>query len=1125
MRYPLSPRGSLDNNNHGEGGRVSSLRSAWEGKSPKASPRRRTVLPSEIRSQEKSRAKQSWRSTAAAVAANGRENNTSAPAWRSTPDKRTPAKQQQQQGSLQSSSSPYTKHETSRSPGPTRLNSPGRIASPGTASKTLSAKSNDYIRKWETIGSPDAHASGVYRSSSLKETIGSSDPKTEVYRSQNEQQDSPTTLNMTYSMEDSIPPIKMSDTADSPSMNKLRTALDAASPSMNKLRNDLDTMSFLNDYKSAPNEEKKHEAVQADKKEVEEDEEEDDEESLYNIEHSVASNSNASSSLVYSLEDTLSSVRNSKESIRLKQTSSSASTSSYDGTESGSSAQLIASELIASTLAECRLLLQMSPPPTPVAVNSFVESRKKIETRDEVSDRAIEAAPSTDDSAASDTSVAKLMRCPCCSHKFEEAGEHEPLHSFACEHIICKDCVFQSFSVKCIPCPECGEKEAFDKTKPLVSRSYLRLIKKMGDSGSVKTRKNVERVQDSPMSIPSHINFGAYGKHANDDISVFSSVSCHIHTTNLANRYRDLAKQIDADGVSIPSPSSKIHPPSSVKSSFTINPIQEDVLSVMSESQCIPISKFRPSGNIDNSSGQETESVTSETQFGITSKSLTSQSSSSSDQVNNLQTSFDETSTMPPQEPSTPVSRAEFRFHQRKQRLAESLEKVNRVLEKSKNKTMGKICEEASVASSRYSTVEESPASVASCRIATSSVASSQVASFSVASSRSSAPSVASSRMSAPSVPPSRGATSVVSSKRSTTEESSYDELMSQAESSTAAYAASLSSVESMKSSTEVEITKSKPINVNDDIDVQPYQPKANLNKEDTRHRFKPQLRIDTGTQPFLLSVNDDQPSPTPMYNASVIEEETQFEKCSPCESVKSRHTAASAVSNFDPFGDDPFADHAFGDNNVFRGDNVPVVEFGNFFRDPTSSSDTEHEGAFLLPQQKDTKYKAPSQPAQKLTDTNPCAQFLPALDFSSNGFVVMDSPAASAKSGKNTKKRVKKKKRQYSNAKPQKKLTQQVFKSFGRSFDEASHTSGLGNKSNPSGNQDWRFQETLPKAPSKKSSDDEEDEFSDGSCSRSMSPSDAQMKSSLDALVTHKKGFRLKIRKKLKKKTGNKKH
>lgn len=1113
MRYPLSPQ-------NGESGRVSSLRSAWEGNKSPVNKSRRTVLPSEVRSKEKSRAKQSWRS-------GGQENSSSVPAWRATPDKRTPVKKQGWKSSSSYGAS------TSLSPGPRpRLNSPGRIASPSSASKALSAKTNDFIRKWQTIGSTEAEANthDVYRSSQ-KETIGSSSgssvPKTEVYQSQN-QPDSPATLNMTYSIDDSIPPIKMSDTADSPAMEKLRS--------------DLDTMSFL-DYKSTPNanDEKKYQVVTNDEKKyqvsndekkyqmsnddkryqaVQEEpergeEEEEDEESLYNVDHSVASRSNASSSLVYSLEDTIPSVANSrksKESLksvmeRLKQTASSASQSSHDGTETESerSSGMIASDLVASTLAECRLLLQMSPPPTPLTINVFKQPRKEEETTDEDSDRAIQEAPSADDSAASDNSVSKLMRCPCCSHKFEEAGEHEPLHSFACEHIICRDCVFESTRPKSVPCPECGEEGAFDKLKPLVSRSYLRLIKKMGDSSSVKTKKNSGRFKDSPMSVPSQINVGAYGKNANDEISVFSSVSGQIHTAKLANRYRELAKQIDVDSVSLMSTLSKPHPPRSCKSSFTINPKQDDVLSLMSESQFVPTSNNRPPVHSDNSTVQEAESVTSHSQSNTSSNTSTSaRSDYSGGQVGGLQTNLKETATMPPQEPSTPVSRAEFRFHQRKQRLAESLEKVNKVLAKSKNKNMGRINEEASVASTRDTSSEDSSASVAYSRNTFA-----ESSSASVASSRAALSSVASSRAATSSVTSSKVANSSVASRKqsSTTMESSFtvqDEDMTQssADSSTAASATS-----SLKSNEQ--------------------QQQKNVNAREMKNRFKTQLRVDTGTHPSPLSVHNAQPSPSPLCIAQPIKEETPSEECSPRESVKSKDTV---VSDFNPFGDDPFADNVFGGSNVFRGDDVPVVGFGNFVREATSSSDTEHEGAFLLPDQKETKYKEQTQPAhndvQHLTDANQCAQFLPALDFSKNGFISMNSPCT--QNEKNKKKKVKKRQQQNSSAKPQK-LTQKVFKNFSRSVDEASSTSGLNNTS-IGGNQDWRFQEALPKPPSIESSDDEEDEkphlyeFSEGSCSHS--PTDeVNVKTSLNALVTHKKGFRGKIRNKMKKKAGNKKN
>ena len=1055
MRYPLSPQ-------NGEGGRVSSLLSAWEGKSPKNKPRRTTVLPSEVRSKEKSRAKQSWRSAG--------QENTSVPAWRATSEKRSTVTKP-----WKASSSPYIQRDaTSLSPGP-RPNSPGRIASPGSASKALSAKSNDYIRKWQNIGSPDVdeRSPEIFRSVQ-KETIGSSGPTTEVYRSQNEP-DSPATLTMTYSVDSNIPPIKMSDTADSPSMNKLRS--------------DLDTMSFL-DYKSEPKADAKYQPTlhsdpnqeEAEEKKEEEEDDGNDEQSFYDVQHSMTSNSNASSSLVYSLEDTIPSVANSrksKESIksvmeRLKQSASTSSQSSHDGTESGCSAQLIASDLVASTLAECRLLLQMSPPPTPITVNAFAQPRKevtKVETKDEPNDLSIQAAPSTD-TAMSDRSVDQLMRCPCCSNRFEEAGEHEPLHSFACEHIICKKCVFESTS-NSVSCPECGEEGAFNKSKPLVSRSYLRLIKKMGDSSSMKEKKSDGRFKDSPMSVPSQINVGVNGKNAVDDVSVFSSISGQIHTNRLANRYRELAKQIDEESVDLKSTlSSQQQPPRSVKSSFTIHPKQDDVLSQMSESQCPPRHHYYPANKSNNSNVQEVDSVVSERLVA---------SNNSYANTDNFEIDVNESPTIPPKEPSTPVSRAEYRFHQRKQRLAESLEKVNKVLAKSKNRNMGRICEEASVASTGCSIIEESAASVASSRVASSSVASSRVTSSSASSSREVRSSASSS------TDASNSFSSYI--KNSTLVLQDEDMTRSSRGSSKDTSISSLKSNDSASTNTEA--------------------------SRETKKRFKAQLRIDTGRQPSPLSVYAAQPSPTPKVKPqhSPIKEEPSPEQ-TPCESAKSEKTT---VSNFDPFGDDPFADNVFCGNNVFRGDNAPVEGFGDFIRDATSSSDTEHENAFLL--EKDTKYKPQPQPTnngvQQLTEANRCAQFLPSLHVSKSGFIGMDSPIASETNTKITSKRVKKKQQQYSSAKPQK-LSQKVFKSFSRSFDEVTNNTG-----GFSGNQDWRFQEKLPQPPSIESSDDDENqpplyEFSEGSCSHSPSDSD-DLKNSLSTLVTHKKGFRSKIRNKMK--------
>lgn len=112
----------------------------------------------------------------------------------------------------------------------------------------------------------------------------------------------------------------------------------------------------------------------------------------------------------------------------------------------------------------------------------------------------------------------------------------------------------------------------------------------------------------------------------------------------------------------------------------------------------------------------------------------------------------------------------------------------------------------------------------------------------------------------------------------------------------------------------------------------------------------------------------------------------------------------------------------------------------------------------------------------------------------------------------------------QYSNAKP-KRLSQKVFKSFSRDADELSVTSGLSGKNKGvNENQEWRFQEALPNLPSVGVKPTQEKEtpsyaFSEASCSLSPSSDDVDMKGSLDALVTHKKGFHLKIRNKMRKK------
>lgn len=1165
MRYPLSPRASLENSNlnspqQSGGGRVSSLRSAWEnGLSPVnkvSSPKRtQTVLPSAVRSQEKLRATQkqqqkSWRSSIGS----GQENTSTSspvPAWRSTAGKErspvkhssggqentpawrsTPPSASGKQHGWRSSPSPYTKHEVGRSSGPSLNKPPQKVASPVVRSpiphlsspgRLARDKSNDYIRKWNTIGSPGT-PEVYYRSE--KETIGSScHATTEVYESKADKlSSSDHYLSGSPFNDDDIPNIKRTETADSPAMNKLRL--------------DLDMMCSSNH--TAPKEEEEEEKHQHQTfvDETYKKEEEVEEDASVHI--GGQSVTTSGSSLVYSLEDTIlgsqANSRKSKELIdvverslqQIALSSGSASVSTDDSTDNGSSNQLFASELIASTLAECRLLLQMSPPPTPVAINSIAERNtdKKVDISARFdSDRAIKEAPS----AESDCSIDKLMRCPCCSQKFNESGNHAPLHSFACEHIVCKDCVFQSTRhSNSVRCPECGEKGAFDKTRPVVSKSYLRLIKKMGGTGSEKTKERPNKEEDEIMSIPSQIRCN--GGIDSDAISLFSSVSGHAHTAKLAAHNKELTKLIDEDYVSVPSSTSRHE---SDKSVFTINPKREDVLSNLSESHCY------------DGSHREEKSLISEFYCCATSSKSQHQMSANGDEelsktsvkspglqqdLGIVPPRVDEISPMPPQEPATPVSRAEFRFLQRKQKLAESLEKVNRILEKSKNKEMGKISEEASISSSRHSSSSVKERSIVVQEEVISNSAASSAVDESIASARDlqSEELVMVDHDEVKSVTASVQAISNISAENPTKKSIKKSEF----------------------DTTKADVTLYDDIE--DELRDMEDDLKAKLNKKSTKERLKTELRVYTGPQPSPLPQNaveveeqdtdesescdtfdhfrskaeltvctGPQPSPLPQKATEKVQ---SGKKASPCESAKSNEFC------FDPFtfGETP---KAFEGNNVFRSDDVPVVEFDDFFR-VTSSEDSsvkEHEGAFLIPQpqQKDKKHKAQSSSnIQKLTDANRCAQFLPSLDFSKHGFNSYDSPSArsASKSGKSTNKKVKKKMQQYSNAKP-KRLSQKVFKSFSRDADELSVTSGLSSRNKGvNGNQEWRFQETLPNPPSVGVKPTQEKEtpsyaFSEASCSLSPSSDTADMKGSLDALVTHKKGFHLKIRNKMRKK------
>ncbi|KAL3792120.1 hypothetical protein HJC23_013394 [Cyclotella cryptica] len=156
------------------------------------------------------------------------------------------------------------------------------------------------------------------------------------------------------------------------------------------------------------------------------------------------------------------------------------------------------SDIVASTLAECRLLLGMSPPPTPVYA---MESPVRLEKKNmQVSTVASPKPPrggnpsvvSSPDNSTASLGLTKFLRCPCCHKEFtndiEKNNNRQPLHSFACDHIVCYECVFRDSSplLKMAPCPQCGVERAFDTVKPVVSRSYCSLVKSIEIMNSAK---------------------------------------------------------------------------------------------------------------------------------------------------------------------------------------------------------------------------------------------------------------------------------------------------------------------------------------------------------------------------------------------------------------------------------------------------------------------------------------------------------------------------------------------------------------------------------------------------------------------------------------------------------------
>ena len=365
---------------------------------------------------------------------------------------------------------------------------------------------------------------------------------------------------------------------------------------------------------------------------------------------------------------------------------------SYDVSE-----DLKASDLIASTLAECRLLLELSPPPTPIGEKSstgrknfvlspvakkevtkeyavspvakreasskamekpisgatsplsrnFCSSPKRINVLSPVGktakveakmDETIEILPtfiskaqtpcssatSTASSPANSSTVSKglgnFLKCPCCHKEFAnktlkyENRDRQPLHSFACDHIVCYECVFASSSIHMVSCPKCGEAKAFDKTKPVVSRSYCNLVKSIEilNSGKKSSCENAR-----PMGVDEVKEDKREKNSAGDDKAVPQQIQ--------------FSPKIDLS---------------------LGEEVAQDIATNSSEKSNIEHTKKGPYISYSSMSGINTNTSAHPTDY--------------------------------LEEPKTPGSRAQFRFMQRKEKLAQSLERVNRLLEKSK---------------------------------------------------------------------------------------------------------------------------------------------------------------------------------------------------------------------------------------------------------------------------------------------------------------------------------------------------------------------------------------------------------------------------------------------------------
>lgn len=384
-----------------------------------------------------------------------------------------------------------------------------------------------------------------------------------------------------------------------------------------------------------------------------------------------------------------------------------------------------AADLVANTLAECRLLLDMSPPPTPVGyqvekVRQVQRGKEKRDTDEkkeevpapmqldkiktelhhypkqeeeatvedppvpvsrrtshEISDVSISKGTYTtssqqsinNNSIPSLSSIAKFLTCPTCNQEFSEEFENAtPLHSFACDHIICRGCVFannaastnnegKESSSTAVTCPDCGEENAFDTCRPVVSRAYLNLITKMKSAGSTIKSSSVNNDDDETKErrqVRIDNNTGRIGDRRGGGGTVPTQISVPSpRVDRQATQDRTESRGGGEETASLGT------------SSVVSNDFNKSSLTLSTTRR---LHKPLPTLAIETAE----KSAPSIPTLDVISSTPKAEATSA-------------TTTDMTKEPITPVSRAEYRFLQRKEKLAQSLERVNRILERSKS--------------------------------------------------------------------------------------------------------------------------------------------------------------------------------------------------------------------------------------------------------------------------------------------------------------------------------------------------------------------------------------------------------------------------------------------------------